>query len=188
VRTTIVKSILSLARRTSQDTEDDDDETSVFIQCSIGRQQQDPLYIKVIVHPSRITYEPSSFDQLVVISLQCWEEILKQSDGVLLLDPLTQALSLRTSTMTLEVFCTRVKYWQVHGLWKEACEWNLQVLTKLVCTKLETGTSAAVKARDELSIENPTEATIQGKDPKNQCNAIEKRLEKRKNGTSFGHR
>jgi hypothetical protein len=110
VRTTIVKSILSLARRTSQDTEDDDDETSVFIQCSIGRQQQDPLYIKVIVHPSRITYEPSSFDQLVVIALQCWEEILKQSDGVLLLDPLTQALSLRTSTMPLEVFCTRVKY------------------------------------------------------------------------------
>jgi hypothetical protein len=69
--------------------------------------------------------------------------------------------------------------WQVHGLWKEAYEWNLQVLTKLVCTKLETGTSAAVKARDELSIGNPTEATIQGKDPKNRCNAIEKRLEKR---------
>jgi hypothetical protein len=136
---------------TPQDTEDDDDETYVFIQCSIGRQQQDLFHIKVIVYPSRITDEPSSFDQLVVIALQCWEEIQKQSDDVLFLDPLIQALSLQT--MTLEVFCIWVKYWQVHGLWKEACEWNLQVLTKLICANLETGTPAAVKARDELMIQ-----------------------------------
>eukprot|EP00980_Cylindrotheca_fusiformis_P019742 scaffold6911_cov65-Cylindrotheca_fusiformis.AAC.1 len=105
---------------------------SLTIQCSVGEHQhKDPLVLRLSWADKGEEEDKSAFfDPFAVVAMQCWHEMEEQHNKTVEKKPLLDALPLQTRT--LELFYVWMKYWQARGFWKEALEWNMQILMKLI--------------------------------------------------------